>query len=171
MPKVHFVKCARKDNPAVKKGEPYYHWSFYRGPTVYSATRPRPSQLTQSEKLSTAYSINEAIEDYRVDVADKDGFEGALNEAKSFLEEKAQEIRDLADEYRQSADNIRESFSESPTADDCEEKADNLESWADELDSAVSEIESIDLDFEDGQLELQVEELSNAICATSTCPL
>lgn len=67
MTKAHFVKKAAKDNPAVKKGEPYWWWKFMvggrGGPKHYSATRPRPSQLTQSEFLSAIYSQQEDLED------------------------------------------------------------------------------------------------------------
>ncbi len=53
MARAHFVKKARKDNPAagIKAGDSYYWWKFRRGGKHYSKTAPRPSQLTQSEYL------------------------------------------------------------------------------------------------------------------------
>lgn len=62
MPRVHYVKKARKDNPAVKAGEPYYWWQSYRDRKRYSATYPRPSQLTMS-RWGDVYAAREAIED------------------------------------------------------------------------------------------------------------
>lgn len=151
MPKVHYVKAARKDNPAVKKGQPYYHWSFFRGPTMYSATPPRKSQITGSEKLSRAYALQERVEDLggHLTRTDLEGVQAQCDTVRSELEGIAQEIRDLAQEYTDSADAIRENFSESPTADDCEEKATELEGWADTIDTCVSELESIEFELDD----------------------
>lgn len=59
MARAHFVKKARKDNPAVKAGESYYWWKFRRGPKRYSKERPRPSQLTQSEFYGQVYGLQE----------------------------------------------------------------------------------------------------------------
>jgi len=58
MPRVHFVKKARKDNSAAKAGESYYWWKFrYRGrrPTRswarYRMRRGRMTRLSQEELL------------------------------------------------------------------------------------------------------------------------
>ena len=63
MPRLHYVKKARKDNPAVKAGEPYYWWKHAWSAKQYSKTRPRPSQLTQSEFMSEYLSMGEDFED------------------------------------------------------------------------------------------------------------
>ena len=51
MPRLHFVKHARKAIPSIKveKGDSYYWWKFPYRPRTVSKTRPRRSQLTQSE--------------------------------------------------------------------------------------------------------------------------
>ena len=67
MPRVHHVKKARKDNPAVKKGQPYYHWQRYRSRKQYSATYPKRSQLTSSGKLAAIYDAEDSVTDLSID--------------------------------------------------------------------------------------------------------
>ena len=86
MPHVHHVEKAQKDHPGVKKGEPYYWWSFRFGGKHFSTSYPRPSQLTQSEYLSTALGLQEQIED--MEIRDDN------------LEDVAGELRGVADELR-----------------------------------------------------------------------
>lgn len=153
MPRVHFVRSARKDNPAVKAGESYYWWKFRHGGKRYSKSRPRPSQLTQSDKLSRAYALAEQVEDIDLGL----GAEVATNE----LEDVANDARELAEEYRESGEAIRETFAESPTADECDEKADALEQWADEIEEAAQAVQATEDD----------DELGHAIDQVSVCPL
>lgn len=63
MTRLHHVKRARKDNPAVKAGESYYWFKFFRGPKHYSATRPSRSQLTESPFFSRLYEIQDSMSD------------------------------------------------------------------------------------------------------------
>lgn len=172
MPKVHFVKAARKDNPAVKAGEPYYWWQFRFGGKRFSKTPPRSSQLTQSEKLSRAYELAERLEDIPREVdATTEALQEAVDNAISVIEEVADEVRTLADEYRDSAENIRSSFSDSPTADECDEKADNLDGWADEIGNAQTELQGID--FSDSELDLDeaISTFQSALGCAESCPL
>lgn len=62
MARVHFVKSARKAQPknGIEKGDSYYWWQFYKSPKQFSKTRPKPSQLIASDKLSRL--INTALE-------------------------------------------------------------------------------------------------------------
>lgn len=137
MPRVHHVKKARQDNPAVKKGESYYWWKFRYAGKRYSATRPRPSQLTQSDKLSRYYEAQETIEDL-----DAQGDIQAITEILDFA---ANEVRQIGEEYQESADNIREYFEGSETADECEEKAYQCETTADSIDEVISSLEDLEL--------------------------
>lgn len=172
MPKVNYVKAARKDNPVAKAGEPYYWWQFRNGGKRYSKTRPRQSELTQSDKLSRAYALSERLEDIALPEGDdRDELKTAVESAVDELQEVAEEVRALADEYRDSAENIRSSFSESPTADECEEKADNLDGWAEEIESAKGELEGID--FSDDSLDLDDARsiAESALTNAQDCPL
>ncbi len=135
MPRVHFVKKARKDNPAVQKGQPYYWWKFMYSPKRCSATRPRPSQLTQSDKLSSYYEAQETVEDI-------DTQEHVLD-IVIVLEEVAESVRGIGEEYQESADNIREYFEESDTADECEEKCYMCEGTAFSIEEAVVNLEAL----------------------------
>lgn len=123
MPKVHYVKKARKDNPAVKAGEPYYWWKFRYGGMRYSATHPKYSQLTQSEFLSTAYALGENIED-------------------ELSEDDAQEIvdalYDLQDMAQSSLDNMPDALQDSSDSGQL------LQDRVSMCDEWISEIENID---------------------------
>jgi len=67
MAQAHFVKRARKDYPEddIKKGDSYWWWAFMvcgrGGPKHRSKKEPRPSQLTQSDFLSTVMSVEEDL--------------------------------------------------------------------------------------------------------------
>ncbi len=141
MPRVHYVKKARKDNSAVKKGEPYYWWKFRYAGKRCSRTRPRPSQLTQSDKLARYYEAQEAIEDTDA--------HGDIQELIDTLNEQAEDIRVIGEEYQESADNIREHFESSEVADDCEEKSYMCEATADNIQGTVSSLEDIELGPDD----------------------
>jgi len=145
MPKVHFVKKARKSNKAagIKKGDSYYWWKFRRGGKQVSLTRPRPSQLTQSEFLSTVLGLEERISAIDVDNADD------MEALAADLSSAAEEIRSLADDCREKASNMESAFSGgSPTIDLLNERADACDRIADDLERAYGDAESID-DSED----------------------
>lgn len=134
MPRVHFVEKARKDNPAVKKGESYYWWKFRYGGKRYSRTRPRQSQLTQSAYFGTLYQIAEFVSDSNPE--DWDDFETMKDDVVS-------QITDLRDETQSSLDNMPDSLQYSPTGELLQERIDAL-------DSAESEIDGIyEYEFED----------------------
>ena len=154
MPKVHYVKKARKDNSAVQKGQPYYWWKFAYSPKQRSKTHPRASQLTQSDKLSRYYGAQETIEDLNA--------QAHIYDITIALQEVADEVREIGEEYQESADNIREYFEESETADECEEKSYVCDSTADSIEEAISSIEDLDPDAEDSS-----ESVANLVCDIS----
>lgn len=80
MPRVHFVKKARKDvsNSDIKKGESYYWWKFRFGGKCVSRTPPKQSQLTQSDFLSQIYKIQDRISEMTTD----DDFENHLSRTR-----------------------------------------------------------------------------------------
>lgn len=129
MARAHFVKKARKDNPAVKAGESYYWWEFRYGGKHYSKTPPRPSQLTQSEFLSQMYSFQEQIED-ATSIEDIEGL--------------PDEIRQLGEEQIEKKDNMPEGLQEGDTGQLLEERAEAMESWASELEDIISESDDAD---------------------------
>lgn len=141
MPRVHHVKKARKDNPAVKKGEAYFWWKFAYAPKRYSKTHPRASQLTQSDKLARYYEAQETIED--LDAL------GDIADIVEVLEEVAENVQEIANEYQESADNIRDYFPESEIADECEEKANACEETFACIEDAVSTLQDLDLGDDD----------------------
>lgn len=133
MPRVHFVKKARKDNPAVKKGEPYYWWKFRYGGKRFSATPPRQSELTQSEFLSQLWDLQEtAIE------------EGQCGDIADQIEEIAAQVGELAAECADRRENMPENLHSSPVAELLERRAEACEQLAQDLDSLADDVREMD---------------------------
>jgi hypothetical protein len=138
MPRVYTQK-AGKDYPAagIKKGDTYYQWSFFRGPTQRSKTPPRPSQLTGNVTLGAAYEAQEALED-------------AISEAKT-LEDISSALDTIIEDdsivsgFEEKIANLEEVFRGGcPAIDEANEHKDNWESYLDELRSAKDEVEALD---------------------------
>lgn len=139
MPRVHFIKKARKDYPnqGIKKGDSYYYWTFRYGGKCKSLTSPRPSQLTSSDFLSTMYTIQEEIEDLSTDnYSDGESLE-------TFAQEKADEIRSLGEEQSDKQSNMPDSLQDSPTGELLEERANACEEMADELENIDTDVEEL----------------------------
>lgn len=128
MPKLHFVKKARKDNPVVKKGESYYWWQFAYCSKSYSKAQPRPSQLTRSEFYSQYFAIQERIADELPGLEEEDDF-------KAFIDDIVEEIQALEDDTQSKLDNMPEQLQYGDTGQLMQERVDRLIGWADELSS------------------------------------
>ena len=128
MPRVTFVKSARKNNSVCKKGESYYWWKFRYGGKRESLTRPRPSQLTQSAYYGTVRSLEESIED--ANIQDNDELISVRDDIQS-------ELENLRDETQESLDNMPESLQYSPTGELLQERIDAVE-------EAINEVECIE---------------------------
>ena len=139
MPRVTFVKAARKDNPVCKKGESYYWWKFRYGGKRYSLTRPRPSQLTQSAYFGSLRALVEQIED--TNIADNDDFE-------TLRDEVASELQTIGSEAQESLDNMPESLQYSPTGELLQERVDACENASSEVES-VEEFDEEEPDSDD----------------------
>jgi hypothetical protein len=139
MPRVNFVKKARKDNPAVKAGESYYWWKFRFGGKQYSKMPPARAQLTQSEFLSTLYDLEDGLSDRFAHAASSDELETARDDLVS-------EIQELLDETKSRLENMPEHLQD--TSDSgmmLQERIDGLQSWIDDL-------ESVDLELDEDQV-------------------
>lgn len=127
MARVH-VRKARKDYPqnGVKKGDTYYFCQIKTGPRssriLRSLTRFKPSQLTTSEFLSTAYELQERIEEL-----DTENLEDSLQEI-------AEEIRSLGDEQYDKLSNMPEGLQQAPTGELLQQRQDMCEEWASNLE-------------------------------------
>lgn len=125
MPRVNYVKKARKDNPAVKKGESYYWWKFRYGGKHYSRNRPRPSQLTQSAYLSQVRGLIEMIEDNSTETWDD--FDSLREEVKS-------ELDNIRDECQSNLDNMPDQLQYAPVGELLQERINALESAESDID-------------------------------------
>lgn len=136
MPKLNFVKAARKDNPVVKKGEPYYWWKFAFGAKQFSEKRPSRSRLTQSEFFSNLWSLEDDF---------PDGFDN-IDDMKSAFEDFKDALVEMRDEQEEKKENMPESLQESPTGELLQERYDNLDQWADEIEGLDTDFDADDYD-------------------------
>lgn len=115
--------------------------------------RYRPSELTGSDKLSTLYGIQEAIEDAIAD--------GNLEGVRDELQAGAEQARETAEEYRASGQNIEDGFGhETEQSQELTSNGDEVETWGDRLEEAGSTVsEAVDAveTFEEDQATLQAE--------------
>lgn len=135
MTRLHFVKKARKKNPAVKKGESYYWWQFRYGPKRYSKEKPRRSQLTQSDFLSQLYELEDEIAEAAPE---------SPEDLESLRDEWVQRIEDLRDECQEKLDNMPEQLQESDSGQLLQERIDALEEWS-------NAIGGIDVDYDEDE--------------------
>jgi hypothetical protein len=141
--KVYYVKKARKNNPAVKKGNPYYWWKFRFGPIHYSKEPPRRSQLTQSAYFASLYDIEDAIEEI--------GASSTIEDLTSTLDAIINDIEDLKSTTEDSLDNIPDNLKDAPTGTLLQERIDALQEWIDEL-------EGVDVEFDEEEMKREAEE-------------
>ena len=128
---------AQKDYPdaGIKKGEEYYHWKFRYGGLHRSKTPPKPSQLTQSEFLSSLYDIQDRLENISADT---------VEDIQTEVESIAEELNQMAEECREKHDNMPDGLQEGEVGQMLDERADACE-------SAAGELESVDFEIEDDQ--------------------
>lgn len=139
MPRVTYVKKARKDNPVAKAGESYYWWKFRYGGKRYSKTKPRRSQLTQSAYFGTLYDLEDSIQE--ASITTEDEFTDLVESTRSSLE-------DLQSETQDSLDNMPDALQYSPTGELLQERIDALDCATGELDY-VDEFDFEEEDFDD----------------------
>ena len=161
MPRIHFVKKARKDNPVAKKGESYFWWKnrvtcgkSYRGIKRYSKTRPRPSQLTTSEFLSSVYSVQERAQDADNELVDPSE---QMEAFESLASELSGELESIASEQEEKRDNMPDGLQQGPTGALLEERAQYCRDMAERYTS-------IDFSLDDNDaLETQEERVEEAL--------
>lgn len=131
MPKVTFVKKARKDYPPnIKKGEPYYHWAFMcggrGGPVIRSAKKPKRSQLTQSAFKSQLYGIQDGASEATPSTEDLEGERDSIRD----------ELDSLKGECEGNLENMPDGLKEGDTGQ-------MLQTRIDSLEEAISALENV----------------------------
>lgn len=148
MTRLNFVKKAAKDYPGheIKRGEPYFWWKFPYGGKRMSKTRPRRSQLTQSEFFGSMYdaedSIGDSVEEFRSDKID-------FEDLASALESVASDVREAGEQCEEKRSNMPDSLQDGETGQLLETRSERCGDIADELESAASAIR--DLEPSDGE--------------------
>ena len=128
MTRLHFVKKARCVHPSpidysvdgkqIQIGEPYWWWKFKHGTKRISKTRPRRSQLTQSNFLGQWYEIEYDI-------------------SPGSLEDIIERVEALIEECQESLDNMPEHLQESSSSGEIlQERIDGMQEWLDEAQNA-----------------------------------
>jgi len=144
MPKVHYVKAARQDNPAAKKGEPYYWWKFRYGGKRFSKTPPKPSQLTNSPFRSRALALGE------FNLSDLE-----LSDLEAHRDEALSEVQDLQSEAESSLEAMPEGLQQGDTGQ-------MLQGRIDAMSEMESALDDIDFEFDPDQArEEAIEELAD----------
>lgn len=140
MARAHKVEHARKDYPEhnIKKGDTYYWWAFRFGGKHFSLIPPKPSQLTQSEFLSTIYAIDEDIQAL---TTEDDDIQGSIDDIVSQLEE-------LRDECDDKHSNMPDQLQDSEVGELLQERVDNLDDMINELQGIETD-EWIEIDDQD----------------------
>lgn len=132
-----------KDEIIVKKGQTYFEW-FTRpggrgqGVRHISLVRPKPSQLTSSDFLSTVYGWQEA--EYTA---------SDLDELSSVLEDLKGEVETLRDEQEEKRSNMPDSLQESDTGNLLQERYDALDELYNELDNIETSMDDDEDDWKD----------------------
>jgi len=133
MPRLNFVKKARKDvpNTDIKAGESYFWWKFRHGGKHTSKTRPPRSQLTQSAYLSALYDLQDGMGETPT-AADMEGERDNLrDELQGFLDEQQERLDSMPDQLRESSSS-----------------GEMLQTRIDSLENAISELENVDCSFD-----------------------
>lgn len=154
MPKVHYVKKARKDNRVVKAGESYYWWKFAFGPKMLSKEKPMPWQLTRSSFLQTLYQLQHEIENMSVPES--------IEDLKQAMEDIKSQIETMKDECQDSLDAMPEHLQDtSDSGITLTERIEALEQWIDEYDSLSFNDEPAENETQVEFMERMFEEFQN----------
>ena len=154
MPRVTFVKSARKANPVAEVGQPYYWWKFRHGGKRFSKTFPRPSQLTQSEYLQGIRSLAEQVQDASIDTVE------AFEELRDDIVNSVIELREM---QQDSLDNMPESLQYSPSGELLQERIDALESAESDMENLeAEEVDRAEFD-EREEFDAAIEELQDTL--------
>lgn len=127
MPKLNYVKKARKDNPVAKIGESYYWWQFAFSPIQYSKDKPKRWQLTKSEFLQTVYQMEDGL-----------GPTMSVGDLESLITD----IEELRDEQQDKLSNMPDTLQDSSILN---ERIETLDDFITELESILSDVEGADL--------------------------
>ena len=140
MPKVHFVKTARKDNPGgnIKKGESYYWWQFRGLPKSYSKVQPKRSQLTNSPYLKWVYY---QLDEFTLEGLTDDDIQSNIEQIKDELEELKDEMQDAIDRMPEQFQDTCLNYDRVPVAEDCISTLDGID--YDELERISRELKEI----------------------------
>lgn len=146
MPRIHFVKKARKKTPVCKKGESYYWWKNRMpgqaaGVKRYSKEAPKPSQTCGNPFYSSIYAIQEDMDAWTAE---------SMNDLQSLRDDCVGQIQELLDETQEKHDNMPDGLQQGPSGELLQERVDALQQWIDAL-------EGVDLDGDTDE-ELEREE-------------
>ena len=141
MARATFVKAARKDYPdhGIKKGESYWHWKFMQGgrggAKRYSKTKPKPSQLTQSEFWGNVLGLQESNE-----------ATPHLDDIESQIEEIKSELEGWRDEQEERRSNLPDSLQDGSSGE-------LLQGRYDALEECVNTLDSVDFSYDQSEKE------------------
>lgn len=151
MARITLVKKAQKDQgkcrrcgAVIKLGDSYFWFANRLGrmsvrKVFCAAHRPRPSEVTTSDKLSQLYGAQEAFEDQVFD---------SLEDIASALRDAASTAEEVGQEYRDSLDNMPDGLRDADS-NGIQEKIDACSDWQGELEQAADEVEGFEMPEEE----------------------
>jgi hypothetical protein len=157
MPKIHYVKRARKHRPkfGIRRGEPYYWWwlrftHLGRGVKQYSKLPPKSWQTTSSPYWRQVLKIQEEVETAAALMSCRGmaALEDACNGA-------ADELECLAGDLRARKDNMPDSLQRGPTGELLEARTDACEQVASALRDAALRLAGLNEDKDDDLAEAE----------------
>ena len=145
MPKLNFVKKARKTirGTGIKKGDSYYWWKFRFGGKRVSKTRPRRSQLTESDFYASMWDWEDSLEVKGPFTADD------CESLAGDLESIADEVESLGQDQDEKLNNMPDALQESDMGELLRSRSEGCERIADELRTAADTIRDLPDDEDD----------------------
>ena len=134
------IPANSKDKVLVSVGESYYWWQFKRGPVHISKTRPKRSQLTQSEFKGWLYDLEDDISTFHVPPDSIQDY--SVDDLEMVVDEWLDEIETMRDELEGRLDNMPENLRDNSISGQMlQERVDALDDWHSALDSERGDIE------------------------------
>lgn len=155
-------KCS-SCSKVIQAGEKYHYFTRYRASskTIRCIDHyPKPSELTGSETLQIAYSVQESL--------DAIGYE--YDDVISTLEDAYSEIEGLVDTLSDKVSNVEEAFPNgTPVLDQLQEYLENAESFRDSIEEGLNSPQSIRFNVDEYRKESNpVNDFINDCCEIGT---
>ena len=126
--------CSKCEKP-IKKGDVYYRFSltrFQKLRPLCLACKPRRSQMTTSDFLTTLFDIEDSMLALSVE---------GMDDAQSVIDGLIGQLEELRDETEEKRDNMPEQLQDAPTGEMLQGRYDSVEEMLGELEDIETDID------------------------------